>query len=69
MPVQKFRTFEEASDALWVDRDDPRLVQRLAWVLAFTPTVAPRAPFPPGVRKYRSLAEAQLDREKLGNNS
>lgn len=65
MPVRKFRTFEEASDDLAIDRDDPLLPRRLAWVLGVGTRLGARQRHPPGVRKYRSLDEAQADRERL----
>lgn len=65
MPVRKFRTFEEASDALAIDRDDPQLPRRLAWVLALGTRLGGRHRQSPAVRKYKSLGEAQADRERL----
>ena len=65
MPVRKFRTFEEASDALAIDRDDPLLPRRLAWVLGVGTRLGARHRQSPGVRKYQSLEEAQADRERL----
>ena len=41
MPVYKFRSFEEASDALAMDREDPQLARRLAWMLAMGLALAP----------------------------
>jgi hypothetical protein len=62
MPVHKYRTFDEASDALVLDRDDPRLARRLAWVLSFTARLAPGRPRVRGVSKFRSFDEAQAAR-------
>lgn len=60
MPVQRFRTFDEAARALWMDQNDPRLpdcIRRL-WSSAqrLAPHVRQR-----GVRRYRSVEEAAAD--------
>jgi hypothetical protein len=59
VPVRKFRSLEEAANDLVVDRDDPRLVQHLGWVLRFTVSLAPGQSYRRGVQKFRSLEEAQ----------
>jgi hypothetical protein len=63
MPVQKFRTFDEAERALWVDCNDPTLPQRIRahWSRWRDPAAVP---FPRGVHKYRSQAEADADQER-----
>ncbi len=62
MPVQKFRTFEEARVALWSSPDDPKLPDRIRrwWCVCarFSRTHAPR-----GVRKFRTIEEANAERE------
>ena len=65
MPVYKFRSFEEASDALAMDRDDPSLARRLAWMLAMGSSLHPRRRHQAGVRKSRSIEDAQAERERL----
>lgn len=62
MPVHKYRTFDEASDAMVLDRDDPRLARRLAWVLSFAARVAPRQRRATGVSKFLTFDEAQASR-------
>lgn len=50
MPIQRFRSSEDAREALWVQRDDPQLVPRIRnlWTFAsrLAPGAAPRAQVP-----------------------
>lgn len=62
MPLQRFRDFEEARCALWVERGDPGLVSRIQSVWAFASRLAPGAA-PRGMRRFRTLEEAQRERE------
>ncbi len=62
MPVQKFRSLDEARDALWGDPRDPTYLRRVAWLWRFAEEVAPRR-FPRGVHRYRSIEEANRARE------
>jgi hypothetical protein len=62
MPVQKFRSFEEAREALWGDPRDPEYFRRLAWLWAFSDWLAPKR-FPHGVYRFKSIEEANLQRE------
>jgi transposase InsO family protein len=63
MPVQRFRTHDAARRALWCDREDPSLHRRIArlWAAAGR-LVAPR--IPRGLRKFRSIEDANQDRER-----
>jgi len=65
MPVQKFRSFDEATRALAMQPADPdALAARIAslWALssALTPPLGLR-----GVRKYRSIEDANADRDRM----
>lgn len=64
MPVQKFRTFEEARRALWRKSSDPELpmIIRALWRRSalFAPPVAR-----PGVQKFRSVEEANRERDQV----
>lgn len=62
MPLQRFRSFEEARAALWGRTSDPAYLRRMAWVWAFSQKLCP-SHLKPGVRRYRSLEEAQRERE------
>lgn len=62
MPVWKFRTFEEAERALWTTSDDPALPRRIRalWRRSLAgPLSGPR-----GVLKYRTIEEANADRDR-----
>jgi hypothetical protein len=62
MPVWKFRTFEEAERVLWTTSDDPALPGRIRalWRRSLAgPLGGPR-----GVLKYRSIEEANADRDR-----
>ena len=62
MAVQRFRTFLEARIAQWLAPDDPRLPNRIRrwWRTSamFAPVEKPR-----GLRKFRSIQEANAERE------
>ena len=62
MPVQKFRTLDEARRALWMRSDDPRLPDRARALMAFSRRFA-IVHAPPGVRKFRTIEEANADRK------
>ena len=67
MPVEKFRTFEDASLALARRRgsdDDAQLAARVAALWAMSAALA--APLEcRGVRKFRSIEEADADRVRM----
>ena len=63
MPIQRFESFEEARRALWVERDDPALARRIRNLWAFAARLTPVST-PRGLRKFRSIEEANLDRER-----
>jgi hypothetical protein len=56
MPVKKFRTAEELNQPIWRRTGDPQLFRAMASIWAFARRTNPLK-FPPGVRKYRSIAE------------
>lgn len=62
MPLQRFRDFDEARRALWVEPGDPRLVPRIRSLWAFARRLAPGAA-PRGVRWFRTLEDANRERE------
>ena len=63
MPVLRFRTFDEAARALWLDRDDPKLPHRIRTVWSRARRLAP-AVIHRGLRRYRSVADAAIRRER-----
>lgn len=56
MPFRKLRSLKEAEEAVWFDRDDPRLTRAIRGLWRFSFRLSPRH-FPPGVFKFRSLPE------------
>ncbi len=63
MPIQRFKDSEDAREALWVRRDDPQLVPRIRNLWVFAARLAPGAA-PRGVRRFRSVEDAQRDRDE-----
>ncbi len=63
MPLQRFRTFEEARRALWVDTGDPRLVARIRSLWEFSAHLVPLE-IPRGIRKFRTIEEANQERDR-----
>jgi hypothetical protein len=55
MPVQKFRTFEEARQALWTAAGDPTIPARLRRLAE----LARSRPARRGVFRYRTIEEAK----------
>jgi len=53
--IQKFRTFEDARRALWLEPGDPAILERLRTLA----DVARRRPGPRGVFRFRTIAEAK----------
>jgi hypothetical protein len=58
MPVQKFRTFEEARRALWMPPGDPLILERMKRLGELG---RPR-PVRRGVFRYRSIEEAKAEK-------
>ncbi|HEX2692170.1 MAG TPA: hypothetical protein VHN14_36420 [Kofleriaceae bacterium] len=63
MPVRKFHDVSEMEDTLWYERTDPELPRAIARVWNFSARICPLQ-FPRGVHKYRSIEEANADRER-----
>lgn len=62
MPVEKFRSFDEAEKSLWLPTGDPAILDRLRALLDFSHRLVPGTS-PRGVRKFSSIEEAQAERE------
>jgi hypothetical protein len=58
MPVQKFRTFEEARRALWTTPGDPVILERMKRLGELGRSRSAR----PGVFRYRSIEEAKKEK-------
>lgn len=63
MPVWKFREGEDTRPVWTGPPGHPDLMERIRAVWAIAELLAP-PPFPCGVRKYRSIEEANRDREE-----
>lgn len=63
MPIEKFRDLDQARRALWLPVGDPAIARRCralwqGWALIVPPVI------PRGVQKFRSLVEANAERER-----
>lgn len=62
MGLQRFKTFDEARRALWVQPGDPNLGARIRSLWAFAARLAPGAP-PRGLRRFRGVEDAGRERD------
>jgi hypothetical protein len=63
MSVRRFRDPEEARQALWTRSDDPELPARIRRLWALSRRLAP-IEAPRGVRKFRTIEEANRERDE-----
>lgn len=63
MPVRKFRTFEEAREALWGEPGEPGHLRRVAWLWGFSDRLYPMR-FPRGLYRFTSIEEANAQRQR-----
>lgn len=64
MPVRKFRSVEAMKSATqWLPAGDPAIGPRFRYLCALVSAAMPIGARP-GVRKYRSVEEADADRER-----
>jgi hypothetical protein len=62
--LQKFKSADDAQQALWMDsRDTVRLAARIRSLWSFSARLCPSM-IPRGLRKFRSIEEAQEERER-----
>ena len=59
MPVQKFRTFEDARRALWLSPEDPRILVRMRRLAQMARS---RRMVQRGVTRLRTIEEAKRDK-------
>jgi hypothetical protein len=62
MPIERFKGFAEAREALWLRPGDPRIAEKMRKLWAFSSQLAPW-PHPRGLWKFRSQEEANEHRE------
>lgn len=63
MPIQRYRDFEDARRALWVDSSDPTLPDRLRRLWRFTARLIASSA-PRGVQRFHTIDEANAERER-----
>jgi hypothetical protein len=64
MPVQKFRSIEEMKEGpRWLGVGDPRIPRKIRYLWQMASAFGTLS-IPRGVRKYRSIEEANADRER-----
>jgi hypothetical protein len=63
MPIRRFRSVAEMENTVWLDRDDPRLWPTIVSVWDLSARLCP-VRFPPGLRKHRSIEEANRQSEE-----
>jgi hypothetical protein len=59
MPVQKFRTLDDARRALWLAPEDPRILPRMKHLGRMA---ASRRKIQRGIRRLRTIDEAKRDK-------
>jgi hypothetical protein len=63
VPVQRFRSLDDARRALWVAPDDPALFARIRRVWRFSARLLDRR-IPRGLRRFSSIEAANAERER-----
>ena len=64
MPVQKFKTFEDAEKALWNFQPDDKYFARVAAHWDFANALNP-IKYPKGIFKFKTMEEANEHREAI----
>ena len=64
MPVQKFKSFQEAEEALWVMKPDEDYYKKVANHWEFVKKFRP-AEIPKGVFKFKSIKKANKHRDQI----
>jgi hypothetical protein len=62
MPIERFRSHEEARLAQWMAPDDPRLLERIRRWWRTAARLSPVTP-PRGVQRFRNMEEANAARD------
>lgn len=63
MGIQKFKSFEDAERALWCFKPDAAYYKRVAELWEMANRLCPPN-FPRGIFKYKTIEEANKDKEK-----
>lgn len=64
MPLERFRSLDDARKALWMHRDDPRLHRRIAKLWEFSSRLTGELPVARGVTRFRTMEEANAHRQE-----
>ena len=67
MPIYKYKTIEEADMSSWCFDPDPEYYQRVAQLWALGDALSPYR-YPSGLKKFRSIEEANRDRSACESN-
>ena len=62
MPIQRFRSFDAARRAQWMDSRDPALLRRIARLWALSSSLVDSR-IPRGFRRFRSIEESNRERD------
>jgi hypothetical protein len=63
VPVQRFRSLDDARRAMWVAPDDPALFARIRQVWRFSARLLDRR-IPRGLRRFSSIEAANAERDR-----
>ncbi|MDZ7401156.1 MAG: hypothetical protein ONB37_13425 [candidate division KSB1 bacterium] len=64
MPIYKYKTFEEAEQALWNFNPDEKYLQRVEELWEFANQLNPIV-YPRGIFKFKTIEEANRHREAI----
>jgi hypothetical protein len=64
MAIQKFRSFQEAKEALWCFKPDINYYQSIQEFWTTIAKLRPIKKYPHGISKYKSLAESEKKMEE-----
>ncbi|HEY4000514.1 MAG TPA: hypothetical protein VGO93_16695 [Candidatus Xenobia bacterium] len=62
MPVRRYRDVSEMPSSAYVDKNDPRLFERIDALLRFSTRLTGELPIPRGVFKFRNMDELNAHR-------
>jgi hypothetical protein len=63
MPIEKFKTFQEAEEALWCSNPDEKYYKKIEKFLEFVHSIN-KPSCPPGIYKFKTIEEANRHREE-----
>jgi len=66
--IRKFRTHDESARDLRSETDVEKLIPRIRSLWSFSSRLTPNLMIPRGIRKFRTIEEAQLERDHWTQN-